>query len=220
MATEALTQTTESLIEGYNIFLSTFPTFLQQFINLFLIVFIVVVYFVLVWKFHNFIATKNVINLNLNQYNQVEHPSLAKFLAGSLYLVEYIIILPFVIFFWFSVFTFFLVLFTEDLSIGTTLIVSATLVSSIRMIAYYREGLAKELAKLLPFTILAISFLNPNFFHVERLVGQLIQIPDFFSQILIYFVFIIILETILRFFDFLFSFFGMEEPVQEEYGEE
>ena len=101
----------------------------------------------------------------------------------------------------------------------TLLIISVGVIGAIRMTSYipnYGEDLAKDLAKLLPFTLLAVSILNPNFFDIGRIFSHFSELPGFFYEIIIYLLFIIILEMILRFFDFLFSLFGFEEQEGKE----
>tara|TARA_Y100000034_G_scaffold54708_1_gene67012 strand:+ start:17760 stop:18410 length:651 start_codon:yes stop_codon:yes gene_type:complete len=200
-----------SFLETYNSFISTLPFFAQKFINLFLIVLLIVIYSIFIWKFYRFIAKKNIIELSLNKYNKAEHPLLAKLLAGIFYFIEYILILPFLIFFWFSIFTIFLIFLTENLAIENLLIISAIIIASIRMVSYYNEDLSRDLAKLLPFTLLAISIINPKFFDINRIFNNFSEILGFFNEIIIYLAFIIILEIILRFFDFIFSLFGIED---------
>lgn len=208
---EVVLALSSSITEAYKSLLSTLPPFAESFINLFLLVILVVVYSIFIWKFYKFISKRNIIELNLNQYNRYEHPFLVKLFAGIFYLLEYIVILPFLIFFWFSIFTLFLVFLTNNIAINLVLIISATIIGAIRMTAYYNEDLSKDLAKLLPFTLLAISITTPNFFNMERVLNHISQLPAFFSEIIIYFVFIMILEIILRFFEFIFSLFGLEE---------
>src|SRR3989339_817358 len=96
------------LVDFYKSLVLTLPVWLMDFVNLFLLVFLIVIYSVFVWKFYRLISTKNLIELNLSQYNRSEHPVLTKLLAGTLYFVEYIVVLPFLIFFWFGDFTIFL----------------------------------------------------------------------------------------------------------------
>ena len=96
------------ILAFYNLLISALPSWMQTFVGLFLLVLLVVLYSVFVWKFYRFIATKNLFGFNLNQYNKSEHPFFSKLIAGILYLIEYIIILPFLIFFWFTIFTLFL----------------------------------------------------------------------------------------------------------------
>ncbi len=207
----------KNILDLYNSFMVTLPNWAQNFITLFLLVVMIVLYSVFIWKFYRFIAKKNLLELDLKKYSQVEHPVLAKLLVGALYLLEYIVISPFVIFFWFGVFTVFLIFLTENLNLSALLILSATIVAAIRMTSYYKEDLAKDLAKLLPFTLLATSLLNPNFFSIERIASHLTTIPGFFGDIVYYLFFIIILEIVLRFFEFIFSLFEVEEiPIKEE----
>jgi len=187
------------------------PHYVGSFFNLLFLVLLVVVYSVFVWKFYRFIATKNLLGLNLSQYNRLAHPGAAKTLAGVFYFLEYILILPFLIFFWFMAFTLFLIVLTDNLPVNALLIISAMVITAIRMTAYYREDLSKDVAKMLPFTLLSVSILNPNFFDIERIISHLSKLPEFFGEITLYLALIIVIEITLRFFDFIFSLFGLEE---------
>ena len=140
---------TAPVVEAYNLFILSLPAWAQTFVNLFFLIILVFLYVIFIWKFYRFIATKNIFGLNLNKYNNTNNPLLTKLLAGGFYFLEYIIILPFMIFFWFAIFTFFLILLTESLEIGAILTVAAIIVAVVRLCCYYKEELAKELAKLL-----------------------------------------------------------------------
>ena len=205
----AIANFTSEITAAYNGFLSLLSPFFQTFFNFFFLALLIFLYSTFIWKLHKFISTKNILSLDLNKYNKAEHPTVAKVVAGGLYFLEYIIILPFLIFFWFSIFGISLTIFT-DLEIGTILVTSTVIVAAIRITSYSNEVIAKEVAKLLPLNLLAISLLVPGFFEFERILNNLNQIPDFLSQILSYLGFIILLEVILRFFDFIFSIFGLE----------
>ena len=210
------------LISIYNEFISVLPPYLGQFINLLILVLMIVFYSIFVWKFYKFISKKNPVGLDLNQYNKFQHSFLSKLAHGALYFIEYILILPFLIFIIFTVFTFFLIILAQSQETSQILIISAAIITAIRMTAYYKENLSQEIAKMLPFTLLAITVLNPNNFsdtqYLERIFSHLSNISGFFSQIINYLVFIVIIESVLRFFDFIFSLFGLEE--QDETAEE
>ena len=206
-------------VELFNIYkeiLSGLPQNVGAFFNFLVLVLLVVIYSIFVWKFYKFIAKKNILGLDLNKYNKSSHPFFTKLIAGMFFFIEYLIILPFLIFFWFATFTLFLIFLTEELDVQTLLIISATIVAAIRVTSYYKEDLSKDVAKLLPFTLLAVSILTPGFFNVERVFSQFNEISGFFNNIVYYLIFIIILEIILRFFDFIFSLFGLEEESEEE----
>ncbi len=212
---EVLGSFATEIIKLYNEFIALLPSPLGEFFNLLILVLLIVLYSIFIWKFYRFIATKNILGLNLNKYNKSEHPFLTKLIEGSFYFLEYIVILPFLILFWFSIFTLFLIILTTSQEISQILIISTLVIAAIRMTSYYNENLSQEIAKFLPFTLLAIAVLNPNTFtevqYIEKILTHFSQIPSFISQIGYYLLFIILLEIILRTFDFIFSLFGLEE---------
>ena len=203
-------------LEAYLSLLSLFSPAGQRFISFLFIVLLVVIYAIFIWKFYQSISTKNLIELNLNQYNKAAHPLFAKILAVIFYVIEYIIIFPILIFIWFSIFTLFLILLTENLPIESLLLISATVIAAIRLTSYYKKKLSEDLAKLIPFTLLAISLVNPKFFSIERIFNQFRELSLIFSDIIIYLVFIIVLEGILRLVDFIFSSLRIQEEDEEK----
>ena len=200
----------------YQDFLVTLSPLMQTFVNLFLLVLVVVIYSIFVWKLYRYVSKKNLIELNLNKFNRMVRPALTKMFSGIFYFIEYIVILPFLIFFWFAIFTTFLIFLTEGLETHTILIIAAVIIGAIRMTAYYKEDLAKDLAKLLPFTLLAISMTKPGFFNFERILGKVTELKAFTGEIFQFLLFIILLEIILRVFEIIFSLFGVEEIEEEK----
>jgi hypothetical protein len=215
MVLEVVSEFISRLIIIYSIFVSTLPAPLDTFVNLFLLVVLIVAYSIIIWYTYRFIARKDIIGLNLNQYNRFEHAFLVKTLASFFFIIEYIIILPLLIFFWFALFGFLLSLIVESSDVNLILKLSAVVVASVRMAAYFKEDLAQEIAKLMPFNILAFSLISLNFLSTERLGERLAQIPDFYlvAQFLL---FIIFLEFLLRMFDFIFTLFGLQKPGEEK----
>lgn len=197
----------------YNSFIESMPGFLGDFINLLILVLLIFIYGLFVWKLYKFISKKNFLNLNFEKYTE----SKGKFMSGLIYFVEYLIISPFILFFAFGIFTIFLIVLTRNLEISTLLIISAAVIATARMASYYKQDLAEEIAKILPLTLLGVAIVTPGFFDVELVFTQLGALPEFFSKILTYLGFIIILEAVLRFFEFIFSLFGLttEEEVTE-----
>ena len=164
--------------------------------------------------------------MGLGKYNKSENEFFAKVFGGLLYLAEYIVILPFVIFFWFTIFSLFLIVLTENLNVAQVLTLSVVIVAAIRITAYFKRELSKDLAKLIPFTLLGVSLVNPGFFNFERILSHLGEIPSFFNQVFIYLAFITTIEILLRFIDFILSLFGKSEKInfgnweEESEGEE
>lgn len=188
-------------------FISSLPPFSRAFVTLFFTVVPIFAYIVLVWKFSEFISKKNIFGINLNKYNTSEHPML----EGLFYFVEYIVILPFLIFIWFSFIAISLIILSSGINASAVLIISAATVAAIRMTSYYNHEISVELAKLLPLNLLAVSILSPGFFDLSRVVNNVAGVTDLAGNVVNYFIFIIILEGMLRFFEFAFSLLGLEE---------
>src|SRR3989344_3312482 len=191
------------MIEGYiNEVLDTIQRFIPpQYLPLlaaFFAAILIALYSILTWKFYKFIARQDILSLNLSRYNQSEHPILSKLFAMILYLIEYIIILPLVIFVWFSVFTIMLLILSENLDINQILLITAAIVGAIRILAYYEESLAEEIAKQTPLTLLIILISQSGFSSANKVVSNIIQIPSLISQISSFFILIMLLELVLR----------------------
>ena len=216
MMAEVLTNLSSSLILTYQEFIAFLPFWAQNFINLFFISLIIVIYAIFIWKFYRWIAKKDLLELNLKQYNKSQNPIFAKTLAGLFYFLEYLVILPLIVFVWFFMFTFFLMLLTENIPLQTLLVISATVIAAIRMTAYYKEDLAKDLAKLLPFTLLGLAITQTGTFSFGKIVSQIFAIPEFFNHIAVYLLFIMVIEFILRTIEFIFMTSGIYEEKEEE----
>jgi len=198
------------IITTYSAFMNFIPLWAAKALNLFLIAIVLVLYSIAIWKFYRFIAKKNLIQLNLKQYNYSEHPLYSRTTAIALYTLEYIIILPFITIFWYIVFVIFMFLVTQGVGVNTILIISAAIIIAIRMTAYYKEDLSKDLAKMLPFTILGIALERGGITNFQNILSKVYQIPDFFKLILVYIIVIFVIEVILRVIEDIFISKGLE----------
>jgi hypothetical protein len=98
------------------------------------------------------------------------------------------------------------------------LLVSAAIIASTRITSYVSEDLSKDLAKILPFTVLATFILGENFFDISNLIAKVAEIPTLFNNVLIFIVFIFIVEFVLRGFYSMTQFFNSngEEIAEKE----
>jgi|TARA_Y100000310_G_scaffold343370_1_gene450663 hypothetical protein len=205
-----------TLSGAYNSVLGSIPGQYSSLVNVLMFAVLITAYAIFTWKFYRYISKKDLISLNLSQYNRFELGFLKKLWATILYVVEYVIVLPFLIFFWFGVLALLILVLSSELAVSEVLVVSAAMVAAIRMLAYYEEDLAKDIAKMFPFTILAIFILSPGFFTIERLLGNLAQIPQLTLDILYFLVFIIVLELILRVLDLVRSLFVRDKVLENK----
>jgi len=195
----------------------------QIFGNLFLLTIFVAIYIIFIWRLHIFISTKNIIRLNLNKYNRTNHPILTKIIAGLLYFLEYVIIMPILIFFWFLIFAILLIFISRGMEPASIILLAAITIAVLRTVAYipkYGESASAETAKIIPFTLLAIGLTEPLFFNSEEIIARVSDIPQLFQGISPYIFFIVAIELILRSLTFIVSIFekkgGTEIKEDEE----
>lgn len=177
---------------------------------------IIVGYSVFIFYFYRYLAKKNLIELNFEQYNQYNDPTLVKFFAVIFYIIEYIILLPIMTAFWFTTFAILILILSEGIPASGILLISAALVASVRMTAYINENLSKDLSKMLPFTLLAIAITQPGFFEISTLFSRVQAIPLLFSNLPYYLIFIVSIELTMRISEFLGNIFAHSEESAEE----
>ena len=188
----------EFIINIFNGFRNAIPTEYQLLFDLFLYTIFIAIYAIFIWKFYKFLASREIIQLNLKQYNHSNYPGMEKFFAVILFTVEYMIVVPFLVLFWFTILSLFLLILSKDSSAQQILLIAAAIIASTRITAYISEDLSKDLAKILPFTVLGLFILEPGFFNIESMFAKISQIPGLFSNIVIFIIFIFIVEFILR----------------------
>jgi len=192
------------MLQGISVFFQNLVTSIPEqyrvLFSLLLYTIFIVIYVVFIWKFYRFLAEREIIKLNLSQYNLSANPGLGKFLDVVLNTVEYVIILPFLVFFWFSVLSIFLLLLSNSQKAELILLIAAAIIASTRITAYISQGLSRDFAKIFPFTVLALFLLDPEgFLNINIVFDKIIQIPALFNNILMFLVFIFGIELILRF---------------------
>ncbi len=201
-----------SEVLGINTFISDiFGTNTSNLIILLLFTLVIVIYSVLIFYFYKFLAKKNIISLNLNQYNKTENLFFTKLFAFVFYIIEYIIILPVVTIFWFAIFSILLLIMAKTMTIATIMLISAALIASVRITSYINQNISQEIAKIVPFTLLALALTQPEFFNFNLLIERITQIPSVLINIPYYLLFIIVLELILRAGNLIKSFIKIEK---------
>lgn len=191
----------ESVQQIYNFFYNSLsPLIGETYLQLFIFIVGLSIYSVFVWKFYKTLSKRDLFKIDLEKYNLpgTKHRTLGKVGSVLSYILKYGIIFPLYIFLWFVILSFFLLVLTEEASTTHILLVSISVVSAARIISYYKEDLSSDMAKLVPFALLAISLVDPNFFSVETTIARLSEIPVLWSDILQFLVFSIVLEWVLR----------------------
>ena len=157
-----------------------------------------VVYAVFIFKFYRFLARKNIFELELDKYNTLRFALFRKTLRAIIHFFKYVLFLPILVFFWFGGLTVLLVFLAKEQPIENILMLSITVVSSVRVTAYYTEELSRDLAKLLPFALLGVFIVDMSYFSFWNSINVLLKLPSLWKTLVYYLVFLIILELVLK----------------------
>ena len=156
------------------------------------------VYAVFVFKYYRFVASRDMFAVDLSKYAASRFRWMRTFLHIVMYVAKYLVLFPFFAFFWFAILTLILTFLSKDRSFPDVLLLALVTISSIRVTAYYNEDLSRDLAKILPFAVLAIFLIDTSFFAISESLDLLKETPDHTENILYYLLFLIAMEFVLR----------------------
>ena len=156
------------------------------------------VYAIFIFRFYRFLAARDMFALDLTRYEKSRRRFVRRVLGVIMYVARYLIVFPLFAFFWFAVLTLILAFLAKERSFADTLLIALATVSAIRVTAYYDEDLSRDLAKILPFAVLAIFLIDASFFEISESLSILERANDHRETILYYLLFLVLLEFALR----------------------
>ncbi len=134
----------------------------------------IAIYALFVWYFYRFISKRNALVTFFRRYNKNENKSIT---TKVTYSIIYIVLFPIIIFAWFTILAFFIYIIAEGMPLYIAIFVSMTIIAVVRILSYYREDAAKEVAKMIPYAILSFLltsvavYANPNFFTDKEVLS-------------------------------------------------
>ena len=158
-----------------------------------------VIYGIFVFHFYRFLSKRDMFCINIEKISKAYFTSSGKQTSGAPRVVAFIVtnffVFPFVIFLWFLGYSSFMFLLVQHMETATIFLVSSSLIIAIRISAYYREDLSRDIAKLLPFALLAIFLFDPQFYSLVDVLKRLSEIPSFLTQIAAFMIIVMIVEV-------------------------
>jgi hypothetical protein len=161
---------------------------LSGFVAIFYLVVSIAIYSILIWHFYRYIARRDCFKISPRRHKKV---------MGFL---KYFLFFPFVAFLFFAGFSLMMLFLTKSYEIPEVLSTSFAIIAAIRICAYYNEDLSKDIAKMLPFALLAIFLVDATYFRFSDITAKIGSLPEFFTVCIQFIVFIILMEWILRIF--------------------
>ena len=181
---------------------ATLPTDLESFTDQVLPAFAaiigIVIYSTFVFKFYRFLAKKDLIDADFSQYSDGFTGFMKRLIDGLLLIVQNILFAPFLISFWVLILAVILTLLSGGDDLYWNVLVATSVVGSVRVISYFSEDLARDVAKMLPFAVLGVFLVDSGSFNwnaVSILWGQLDEFAISFASSM---VLVVLLETALR----------------------
>ena len=153
-----------------------------------------VAYGVFVWHFYRLIARREIVSMTLQKY----HTGGKKLTSIIVYFAKYIIVFPLVVTAWFFAYSLFMFFLAPDIDHDFVFLIVISLVVAIRIAAYYKEDLSKDLAKMIPFSLLGIFLVNNTLFTIDQFVERLDDFFPFIGKIMAFVLFAIGVEAALR----------------------
>ena len=160
------------------------------------------IYAVFVWYFYRFIARRDMLPKLF--YPVTSGKNVSKVIIAR-DIAIYAVVFPVIIFLWFIVLAFFVYFMGVELTFDIAVFVSMSIIATVRIVTYYRDDAAKEIAKLIPYALLAFFltsgavYENPNFFTEKNFNS----IPEKFVE---HFEGIITAVLIITIFEYCFRF--------------
>src|SRR3989338_8523209 len=177
----------------------------------------IVIYSVAIFHFYRFVAPRDVFGFNMQTYLESRGEFKVGFMSTLTGALAYGLIFPLFVFLWYSGFALLLFFMAKNIEVGSILLISIAVVSAVRITAYYKEELSKDIAKMLPFVLLTIAIIDPNFFSIELVKGRIDELVTFVPKIAGFAMIMLMLEWFLRILLFVKRFlFGLGQQEADE----
>ena len=167
----------------------------------------ITVYGVFVFNFYRFLARKDIVTLNLQKHNQARRRALRKTISVVFYIFKFLVLYPVFVFFWFSIMAGLLYLMSRNQTTETVMLIAMGVVGAIRVCSYYKEALATDIAKILPFALLGITLIDSSIVRLVQPTEGVIEAALQWESVVYYLTAVVSLEFLLRIVSGIFGFF-------------
>ena len=158
----------------------------------------VAIYAILIFNLYRFMSRRDIFNLDFSKHEKSRHPVLRKTLHFIFYVAKYLLIFPLFAFLWFGVLVVMVAFLSKTKEVEDLLLIAMAVLTSVRVTSYYTEDLSRDIAKMLPFALLGIFLIDFRYFDFNASAELLNRAGDQWDSIFYYWVFVVLLEFVLR----------------------
>jgi len=157
----------------------------------------IAIYAIIIWHYYRLLAKRDFFSFEATE-GEGTTAWILNFFSEMTFLAKYVIFFPLVSFIFFTIFASMLFLMSKEQTIPMILFIGAATIAGTRITAYYNEELARDIAKLIPLTLLGIFVIQSDFFSIGILFERINALPEFFVEIASFILFFLLLEIVLR----------------------
>jgi hypothetical protein len=181
----------------------SWPTIRAVLSGLGLFVLGMVVYCIFIFSFYKQVSKRLLFGFKEQDCSRSKHPRFMKVWCRFTYALKYLFGAPVFLFLWFAFIAALLLLMQRDIPVNTALLIAFALLATIRITAYYDEELSIDVAKILPLALLALFLVDMDLIQLPIFVNKLKEVGLYLNTLVIYFLFTVVLELLLRVYDAL-----------------
>ncbi len=152
-------------------------------------------YAIFIWHFYKYVGRRDIFAWDTEKYER--SGAFGRFAHSFFYLIKYLIAYPILVFLWFGVFAVFMFVLGQGIQTEQVLLISFSLVTAIRITAYYSEELSYDLAKLIPLALLGVYIVQPAFLDIAA-SERVFDLVTFITDVLKFTAFSVAAEWFLR----------------------
>ena len=158
----------------------------------------IAVYSGFIFMFYRILAKRDLITLDLSKYADDFGGKVKKFLRSTIFVIQYIVLIPILIAFWTLVLAAILTLLSNSTDHARNALIATAVVGAVRILAYWTEDLSRDVAKMLPFAVLGVFLVDSTSVKWSEFQDLLSSLPQLAESYLSSLILLAILETILR----------------------
>ena len=158
----------------------------------------VAIYAIVIFNLYRFMSKRDIFNLDFSRFEERSHPVFRKTLHLIFYVAKYVLVFPLFAFFWFGVLVVMVAFLSKTEEVQDLLLIAMAVLTAVRVTSYYTEDLSRDIAKMLPFALLGIFLIDLRYFDAATSTDLLNRVGVEWRSIFYYWVFIILLEFVLR----------------------
>ncbi len=161
---------------------------------------VLAMYTMIVFYFCRFIARRDLFRFqHVALNNLVAHNAILRVLLfSSIWIFRYCLIFPLLAYGWFFMLTVMLAILYNSKEPAHLIIISMSVITAVRVTAYFEEDLARDIARILPFALLGLFVANLADIDIEATSQLLRESGNEWERLLYYWVYVILQEIVLR----------------------